>query len=96
MGRCLIKTMGKPKWSAGVLSNDFTHRHIYDYSLLHKLLNISRMLRYAANVRQSLVSHFCPILSPFCDFKGVVVTPITPHPFSRSATESRKYGGLIS
>lgn len=54
------------------------------------------MLRYAAKVRQSLMSHSCPILSPFCDFKGVVVTPITPHPFSRSATESRKYGGLIS
>lgn len=54
------------------------------------------MLRYAAKVRKSLVSHSCPILSPFCDFKGVVVTPITPHPFSRLATESRKYGGLIS
>lgn len=39
------------------------------------------MLRYAAKVRQSLVSHSCPILSPFCDFKGVVVTPITPTPF---------------
>lgn len=50
------------------------------------------MLRYAAKVRKSLVSHSCPILSPFCDFKGVVVTPITPHPFSRLATESRKYG----
>lgn len=54
------------------------------------------MLRYAAKVRKSLVSHSCPILSPFFDFKGVAVTPITPHPFSRSATESRKYGGLIS
>lgn len=54
------------------------------------------MLRYAAKVRKSLVSHSCPILSPFCDFKGVVVTPITPHPFSRSATESRKYGGFFS